>query len=144
MFSFQPSELWILPLHTARLFIWHCLCLLPSLQAPLNLLAKQLARNTRGRELRQRRELNTDLPKFCCLLICCMKAFPSCWWVSLSWKSNHYYFFWDTWELINTFCTQAYKSCDVGFLEQLSGKSSLETVQAWAQVRCWAAHCFQN
>lgn len=81
MFFFQPSEFWILSLHTARLFIWHCWCILPSLQAALNLLAKQLAKNTRGWELspvKQRRELNRDLPKFCWRLICCMKAFPSC------------------------------------------------------------------
>ena len=84
MFSFQPNEFWLLSLHTARRFIWHRWCILPSLQAALNLLAKQLAKTTRSRELspiKQRRELNADLPKFCWLLICCMKASPSCQWV---------------------------------------------------------------
>lgn len=115
MFSFQSSEFWILSLHSARLFIWHCWGILPSLQAALNLLADLLAKTTGSGELSsvKRREPSSDLPNFCWLLICChIPVVP----VSLPQKNSRYYIFWGTQEPINTFCPCTYSGCDMGFL----------------------------
>lgn len=131
MFSFQSSAFWILSLHTARFFIWHCWGILPSLQAAWNLLADLLAKTTRSGELSpvKQRQLSSNLPNFCWLLICCRNPVVP---LGLPWKSSHCYIFWGTQEPINSFCPCTCRSCDVGFLGLLRDSKSSFGNSAWA------------
>lgn len=136
MFSFQSSEFWILSLHTARFFIWHCWGILPSLQAALNLLADLLVKTTRSGELSpaKQRQLSSDLPNFCWLLICCHVLAVS---VNLPWKSSHCYIFWGTQEAINTFfLTRVVTWGSLGYSG--SRNPPLETLHGLGQCKiCW-------